>query len=107
VESLTGDLQEGLQINHVGFIIEKESLEGVKISLTVLVPEHDSLIAAHLLNFILPTDAKKRLNGFETAPTTETSDHMEEIDVGLTETKIEKETGDEREVEAGAIKGNQ
>ena len=73
----------------------------------MLVPEHNRLVAAHLLDLRVAKDSKKRLDSFEAAAVAQPPCHMKQIDVGLTEPKIEKKPGDEGEVKSTAIKGNQ
>jgi hypothetical protein len=73
----------------------------------MLVPEHNRLVAAHLLDLRVAKDSKKRLDSFEATAVAQPPCHMKQIDVGLTEPKVRKKAGDERQVKSTAIKGNQ
>ena len=73
----------------------------------MLVPEHNRLVAAHLLDFRIAKDSQKRLDSFEATAVAQPPYHMKQIDVGLTEPKVGKKAGDERQVKSTAIKGNQ
>ena len=73
----------------------------------MLVPEHNRLVAAHLLDLRVTKDSKKRLDSFEAAAVAQPPCHMKQIDVGLTEPKVGKKAGDERQVKSTTIKCNQ
>jgi hypothetical protein len=73
----------------------------------MLVPEHNRLVAAHFLDLRVAKNSKKRLDSFEAAAVAQPPCHMKQIDVGLTEPKVGKKAGEERQVKSTAIKGNQ
>jgi len=64
LQPLPGDLHDGLEVDHVSFIVFKQSGKGVGPATEMLVPEHNRLVAAHLLDLGVAKDSKKRLDSF-------------------------------------------
>jgi hypothetical protein len=107
LQPFPGDLHDGLEVDHVSFIVFEQCGKGVGTATEMLVPEHNRLVAAHLLNLRVAKDSQKRLDSFEATAVAQPPRHMKQIDVGLTEPKVGKKAGDERQVKSTAIKGNQ
>ncbi len=107
LQSLPGDLHDGLEVDHVSFIVFEQGRKGVGTATEMFVPENHRLVTAHFLDLRVAKDSKKRLDSFETTAVAQSPCHMKQIDVGLTEPEVGKETSDKRQVESAAVKGNQ
>ena len=107
LQSLPSDLHDGLEVNHVSFIVFEQCRKGVGAATEMFVPENHRLVAAHFLDLRVAKDSKKRLDSFETTAVAQPPGHMKQIDVGLTEPEVGEKTGDKGEVKSTAIKGNQ